>query len=863
MSTQATIIKEAEQATLDEAKHSASAERDTATDIARQRNTSDNPVVDRQIDAACERIAPLWPLKHFVAVNPFFGLRDKTFQDASDTLARILGHGIYMSRDYYREQLASGRISRDDVQQAITHCGSALDVATVEQTLNSKAPQPKMGMVPVSEVLERVEGGLWSSFVTERISLHCAAYFDLGQATISMPWRNLSLYASWRKSAAIDMSPAMMGLGDFRHAVSKLPEHPRAAIAWAVQQLGVTDDAIERYLHASLLSIGGWAAWARYLRWQAELASEQNDAIVDLLAIRVMWDVLLFEEKRSPALVARWREMLAASMRPPSSKRRSAAEIDRIMLNAMEIGFQSNVMSALNKTLNDTGSVKFNSRPAVQAAFCIDVRSEVFRRSLETVAPQAQTLGFAGFFGIFIEYAQFGSDTCRSHVPVIFNPAYRIDERISEDEQANQRALGKRRQRIVLSKVWKGFKFSASSCFSFVEAAGLMYASKLLTDSFGWSRPVPDPNLHGLDKQTINKIGPVLEPPTQENNSVQHPVSGIPQSDWVDHAERILRAMALTDNFARLILLAGHGSSSVNNPHATGLDCGACAGQTGEASARVVASLLNQPQVRDGLHQRGIHIPDDSWFLAALHDTTTDHVHLFDTEAIPDALAADLAQLQQWLEQAGDLTRMQRATLLGTAGLPDKAVEADVNRRARDWSQVRPEWALANNAAFIAAPRERTLGGDLDGRAFLHEYRWQQDQDFKILELIMTAPMVVANWINMQYYGSVVDNQTFGSGNKVLHNVVGGAIGVLEGNGGDLRVGLSMQSLHNGKDWVHEPLRLSVFIEAPQAAIDDIIARHELVRQLIEHNWIHLFQLNDNGETYQRDMSGVWQQCNF
>jgi hypothetical protein len=390
-----------------------------------------------------------------------------------------------------------------------------------------------------------------------------------------------------------------------------------------------------------------------------------------------------------------------------------------------------------------------------------------------------------------------------------------------------------------------------------------MYASKLLTDSFGWSRPVPDPNLHGLDKQTINKIGPVLEPPTQENNSVQHPVSGIPQSDWVDHAERILRAMALTDNFARLILLAGHGSSSVNNPHATGLDCGACAGQTGEASARVVASLLNQPQVRDGLHQRGIHIPDDSWFLAALHDTTTDHVHLFDTEAIPDALAADLAQLQQWLEQAGDLTRMQRATLLGTAGLPDKAVEADVNRRARDWSQVRPEWALANNAAFIAAPRERTLGGDLDGRAFLHEYRWQQDQDFKILELIMTAPMVVANWINMQYYGSVVDNQTFGSGNKVLHNVVGGAIGVLEGNGGDLRVGLSMQSLHNGKDWVHEPLRLSVFIEAPQAAIDDIIARHELVRQLIEHNWIHLFQLNDNGETYQRDMSGVWQQCNF
>jgi hypothetical protein len=185
-------------------------------------------------------------------------------------------------------------------------------------------------------------------------------------------------------------------------------------------------------------------------------------------------------------------------------------------------------------------------------------------------------------------------------------------------------------------------------------------------------------------------------------------------------------------------------------------------------------------------------------------------------------------------------------------------VEADVRRRSSDWSQVRPEWALANNAAFIAAPRERTLGGDLEGRAFLHEYRWETDKDFKILELIMTAPLVVANWINMQYYGSVVDNKTFGSGNKVIHNVVGGAIGVLEGNGGDLRVGLSMQSLHNGKHWVHEPLRLSVFIEAPTAAIDNIIAHHDLVRQLVENGWLHLFRIADDGVVYRRSRQGEW-----
>src|SRR3569623_1916582 len=299
----------------------------------------------------------------------------------------------------------------------------------------------------------------------------------------------------------------------------------------------------------------------------------------------------------------------------------------------------------------------------------------------------------------------------------------------------------------------------------------------------------------------------------------------------------------------------------MNNPHATGLDCGACAGQTGEASARVVAALLNDASARRGLRERGIEIPQETWFLAGLHDTTTDVVRLYDTAEVPPFLAQDLAQLRQWLEQAGDLARMERSVLLGIAGLTDREVETNVRQRSRDWSQVRPEWALANNAAFIAAPRSRTASMDLGGRAFLNEYTWKKDGNFQILELIMTAPMVVANWINMQYYGSVVDNPRFGSGNKVLHNIVGGASGVLEGNGGDLRAGLPLQSLHDGKRWVHEPLRLSVFIEAPEAAMDDIIARHDLVRQLVENGWLHLFRIGDDGAAYRRVAAADWQRA--
>jgi uncharacterized protein YbcC (UPF0753/DUF2309 family) len=789
--------------------------------------------IERCIELACSRIPPLWPLKHFVAVNPFFGLMDHSFQDASDTLARVIGTTLYMPRSYYLEQLESGRITDQDIEQAIHACGSAKTLDQVRHELYLPAPMPKMGMASVSEVLDKVEGGIWTRFVMERISLHCAAYFDLGQALFAYPWKGRTLYQSWLKAASIDNSPAMMGLAQFKKDAAKLPADPRAAIAWAVSQLGIPEVAVERYLHAALLGIGGWASWARYLRWQAELKGGQDDSMIDLLAIRLAWDVLLFREKRSAALVARWRDMLASSMRAPSLKRKASAELDRIMLSAMEIGFQRSVVSSLDAS---SGSTTARVRPSVQAAFCIDVRSEVFRRALETVAPSAQTIGFAGFFGIFIEYVPLGASCGNSHVPVIFNPAYRIFEEVRGGDCAAEE--NSRRMRIGLSKAWKIFKLSASSCFSFVESAGLLYVVKLLTDSFGWSRPVPDPLKQGLDKSTLGRIGPSLA------QRPGMPDSGIPEADRLGHAERILRAMSMTDNFARLVLLAGHGSSTVNNPHATGLDCGACAGQTGEASARVVAALLNDPEVRRGLGTRGIEIPDDTWFIGGLHDTTTDELTLFDAESVPQALSEDLAQLRQWLEQAGDLTRMQRSAMLGISGLSDRGVESDVRRRSRDWSEVRPEWALAGNAAFIAAPRSRTAGADLGGRAFLHEYDWSEDEGFKILELIMTAPMVVGNWINMQYYGSVVDNLHFGSGNKVLHNIVGGAIGVLEGNGGDLRVGLPMQSLHDGKKWVHEPIRLSVFIEAPKEAIDGIIGRHEIVKNLVGNAWIHLFQID-------------------
>jgi uncharacterized protein YbcC (UPF0753/DUF2309 family) len=184
------------------------------------------------------------------------------------------------------------------------------------------------------------------------------------------------------------------------------------------------------------------------------------------------------------------------------------------------------------------------------------------------------------------------------------------------------------------------------------------------------------------------------------------------------------------------------------------------------------------------------------------------------------------------------------------------ALSKAIRNRANDWAQTRPEWGLANNAAFIVAPRSRTKPVILEGRSFLHDYDFRTDPEGSLLEQIMTAPMVVANWINMQYFASTVDNLRYGSGNKTLHNVVGGRLGVFEGNGGDLRIGLPMQSLHDGEHWQHTPLRLTVVIEAPQAIIDRVIQQHETVRQLIENEWLYLVRIEGSEAEQYRD--GQW-----
>ena len=311
--------------------------------------------------------------------------------------------------------------------------------------------------------------------------------------------------------------------------------------------------------------------------------------------------------------------------------------------------------------------------------------------------------------------------------------------------------------------------------------------------------------------------------------------------------------MSLTDGFGRFVLICGHGANVVNNPYASALHCGACGGHAGDVNARLLADLVNDRAVRETLTAKGITIPDDTIFLAGLHDTTTDAVTLFEDDLDHKIASKDLAQLRKWLADAGRLTRAERARHL------PRATGDNLHARSRDWSETRPEFGLAGCRAFIAAPRSRTAGKSLEGQAFLHDYVWQKDEDFKILELILTAPVVVASWISLQYFGSAVAPSLFGAGNKLLHNVVGG-IGVVEGNGGDLRAGLPWQSVHDGEKLVHEPLRLTVAVEAPKEAITDILQRHPQVSALFDNGWLAFITIDDQGQLAWRYRNGgTWE----
>ncbi|QDU89101.1 hypothetical protein Pla175_24870 [Pirellulimonas nuda] len=830
-----------------------------------------------------QTIAPVWPLADYVAVNPYLGLTNAKFLEARERLQGFSDCELLMSVDYYRQRFEEGSFGRAEIASAIDELvddgvqdAELLTSKNLERVLTGRwseevdtdATEPSERsprLRSISGAFDQHAGASWTARIHEEIGKHCAAHYDRGQASWQSPWKELSLYRAWRSAMRHDRRMEILGLRGVRALAERLPNEPAAACAQLLEASGVPSQLWPSYLLCLAYELPGWSAWAQYQSaWveggEARVGDGQGDDLIGLLAIRLAYDVTLSEQfdfaMDVSAVLETHRSGAAATARDHRGTPNHGL-VRYALMRANELGYRNRILCRLAESsaasLGDAaaevvaGGGAAARRKLAQVAFCIDVRSERVRRHLEGTNDQIETIGFAGFFGIPFAYERLGESAATNQLPVLVRPQFRVVEQVRGVAADQQQTVVARRGFVrTLRKSWKRFQTATVSAFAFVEATGVLFGFKLLQRV----APIPsgslDPRCDGAAKEQRSRLGPDLAVLDSQ---------GLTLDRQADLAGSILAGMGLLQGFARLVVFCGHGTQTENNPLAAGLDCGACGGHSGEPNARLAAQLLNRPEVRSRLLAKGVDLPAEVHFLAGLHNTTTDQISFFDLDLVPPSHQPDVAQLCAAAETAAHQTRQERLPLLCTQRASDPF------RRALDWSEVRPEWGLTGNAAFIVAPRWLTESINLDGRAFLHSYDHLTDPDGKVLEAILTAPMVVGSWINLQYFASTVDPGHFGSGSKTIHNVVG-RFGAFSGNGGDLKTGLPWESIHDGVHYRHDPVRLLSVVAAPRAQIAGILRRHSGVEQLAVNGWIHLVAI-DAGAFHRFTPQKTWQEIDL
>lgn len=657
----------------------------------------------------------------------------------------------------------------------------------------------------------------------------CSNYFDQGQSIIEMPFKDQGFYLSFKK-----LAPYCKVLKEHQEDLSAfidyLPRTSEATIRFCLTRLGVPQEKQQQFLSKTLMYLSGWAG---YVKWQMDWKNKQEGEVVtqlsDFLAVRLVITCMIWPQA--------FYEM---------ARERHDKGVTQKLLSNLEQHEALYQQQLLKKLLPEVlESNPDSNRADAQLIFCIDVRSEPFRRAIEKLG-HYETLGFAGFFGIPARIHEFKTDKAKDCCPVLLKPRYSVSEKpiVTHEEDIQRYQQGKA---IItgLKNFYNQIKYNFATPFALVESLGVWCGLSMALKTLS-----PDLS-HRLVSQFQALLVPKLDTEIAYEPCAKDEKHGISSREQLAYAETVLRLMGLTQDFAKIVIICGHGSTTENNPYASALDCGACGGNHGAMNAKLLAQILNKTETRQYLEEKGIHIPIDCTFYAALHNTTTDKVEIYSKNVKSQPYPELFHNLNLHLMEAKRMTHIERGYKLNA----DKGLEI----RGLDWSETRPEWGLARNAAFIVGPRSMTKNIHLDGRCFLHSYDWASDAEGSLLETILTAPMVVAQWINAQYLFSTLDNVNYGSGSKITHNVVG-KIGVMQGNASDLMHGLPMQSVMQADEIpYHQPQRLLTIVYAPKKTVTDIIEKQTLLKTLFFNEWVHLVVMDPNDNlAYQLSPTGQW-----
>lgn len=790
-------------------------------------------LVQAQVAQAARDTVAGWPIASFIATNPLAPYEATRFDHAAAP-----GRHLTLPVEAYRAAFASGRITRDDLVLALRARGAELrevppftgalahlspEDVLIEDMLHADAPPAPAddAETPTDPVADLVVPWL-------------AAFLD-PDPQWQLPERDRGFYAAWRALATHDPRMSRPARRKLRDA----PEQASAAIAACFTAWGTRDADRVALLKAELAALPGWTG---YLKWRSE-----HDGDIDLteylavrLTVRLLLDLPPTEAQPdadpdaattapapTPGADVHARAVRLADTLAPEAAPADVATLARLLAlhpladhpftwqAAYEGHYRRDLLSSL------TPHPLAPTAPHTQVVLCIDPRSEGLRRHLETDAG-IETFGFAGFFGVPVRFATYEGRGSIDSLPALLQPKHAVTEAPADADRASARTRGLRALDAASHSLHVTENATATP-FALAEATGFLFGVSSVVRTLA-------PSLHHtLTRRWRDRIAP----PVDSRVTI---ASAFTVEERVTLAEAGLRMMGL-GRFAPLVVLAGHGSVSTNNLYQAALDCGACGGNPGAVNARAAAEIFNDPEVRAVLAARGLEIPAGTHFVAALHDTVADRVTILDPHLIPDSHATLVADFTARADAAADGLVRERAVDLPGADPMDSL--AKLRARAHDWAEVYPELGLAGNAAMIIGPRALTRSANLRRRVFLHSYDAALDPEGAGLETILTAPVVVAQWINHQYYFSTLNPDTLGAGTKTIHNAIGG-IGVLAGHSGDLQRGLPRQSVAVGDQLLHEPLRLSIIVQAPIDRISAIVSGNQVLRDLFDNDWISL-----------------------
>jgi uncharacterized protein YbcC (UPF0753/DUF2309 family) len=751
--------------------------------------------LSQNIEIASNRVGKTWPLYAFVTSNPLTGYEKSHFKQATLEAEQLAGGHLFPEASTFRTAWQNKEIDRDVLKTVFRNNGI---VHTAEESLIEMETLTKADFKnPWHEV--------------DRLTIKwLMAFMDEGLAEWGLPNKEKGFYKAWKSLAKYDKDLNLK-------ASVKLPEESSELLSKLLSDFSEEDQLSILEFHIAALP-----GWTGYIKYRTETNSEWQKkfsiTLVDYLAVRLC--------------IARNLNFEILPAKLDDSKQSKERTLQYLWLTAWETTWQKRMSKELQSILDTPSTPKPTSQteesPEAQLVFCIDTRSELIRRHVESKG-NYETFGYAGFFGIAMDYQDLSEGIVKKSCPPILASSYKVTEQAKSNSQQEVDAFHKRKQKEKFTHYFlKRMKHMLPSAFGYVEGSGFFYGISLFL------RTIVPERLYDSGKKERNSFEGICDPHL-------HPIHDLSSANEISLEERtaiVKSAFELTGwkNFAPLILFVGHESHTANNPFGSSLDCGACAASPGRHNARMLARLANQSDVREALKQHHIHIPASTFFLGAEHNTTTDEIYIFDSE-LPDSHQKELSKLKE------NLAKAQLSATTERLGASKDSIKA-AHKKTNDWSETRPEWGLAKNAGFIIGPRSLSKSLNLKGNCFPHSYDWKMDTEGGALEGIMQGPMVVTQWINNHYYFSTVDNENYGGGSKITHNVTG-RYGVMQGNGGDLKMGLPLQSVNETDDKsYHQPLRLSVYINAPKERITKILQQNENLKSLLDNEWIYLFVMD-------------------